>query len=72
MDDFYIGTALLVKWTSPNADTQINRRTLYHDDPQNGYAFGFLGLTLSGGIWPTYCKVLGLCQLVIITDYEPY
>jgi hypothetical protein len=70
IDEFYLGPALIVKWTSPYADTKINGIKIYDDEPQNGYVFGFLGYTYYGGIWPTYCTAIGFCQLVIITNYE--
>ena len=69
-DEFYIGPAIFVDWDSPNADTYINSRKIYDDDSQKGYIFGFLGLTLAGGIWPTYYSVIGFSTFVIITDLD--
>jgi hypothetical protein len=67
-DEIYIGPAIFVEWDSPNADTYINSIKVYDDDSQKGYIFGFLGLTLSGGIWPTFYDAIGLSTFVIITD----
>jgi hypothetical protein len=69
-DELYIGPAIFVEWESPNSDTYINCIKIYYDDPQKGYVFGFLGLTIAGGIWPTFYDVIGLSTFVIITDLD--
>lgn len=69
-DEIYIGPAIFVEWDSPNADTYINCRKIYDDDPQQGYVFGFLGITLAGGIWPTFYDAIGFSTFVIIADLE--
>ena len=69
-DEIYIGPAIFVEWDSPYADTYINSRKIYDDDPQKGYVFGFLGITLAGGIWPTYYDAIGFSTFVIITDLD--
>lgn len=69
-DELYIGPAIFVEWESPNADTYINSRKMYDDDSQKGYIFGFSGLTLAGGIWPTYYNVIGFSTFVIIADLD--
>lgn len=70
IDETYIGPAILVDWDSPDADTYINSRKIYDDDSQQGYIFGFLGLTFAGGTWPCYYNVIGLCNFVIITNSD--
>ena len=67
-DEIHIGPAFLVDWVSPDADTYINSRKIYDDDSQKGYIFGFLGMTIATGIWPCIYNVIGLSDLVIITD----
>jgi len=70
IDESYIGPAILADWESSNAYTYINSRKIYDDDSQKGYIFGFLGMTFSGGTWPCYYNIIGLCNLVIIIDLD--
>lgn len=67
--EVFLGPSIYVEWKSPDANTRINGKKIY-DESHNGYVFGFLGYTYSGGIWPVIYDIIGICNLVIITDYE--
>jgi len=67
--DAFFGPSIFAEWQSPDANTKINGKSMYNE-PHNGYVLGFFGYTWSDGIWPVVYKILGLCTLVIITDYD--
>ena len=42
----------------------------FEGEELRGYVFGFLGITISGGIWPTFYDAIGLSTFVILTDLD--